>query len=404
MAKGLDLFKVITQGSLSPDDFKVLNLLYLPIIGTDALAIYFVMNHLLDMNIYQSDKYKHTFLIDILNIKLKSFNAAREKLEAMNLLTTHKKENEFIYQLKSPLTPKQFLKDSILGQFLVNEIGEKNYFKLTKKFKVELLDISGYKDITKQFDDLYDFVPNQFYDQNQYLEKKRNGGIVIQNKIDFEKFIELLPNRLKKPSLLNWETQEYIQKLAFVYRFDEKELSEIYQNTASRNGDINLQSLDLKAQMLYQNKLESTPKIENKLNNDSDIMVKYLKEVSPQEIISDYGKKEVEPQAVQTVFDLIKRNDIEIGVINAMLLHILKQKEGVLPHINYLEKVLASWLNKGIKNTDEALKFVMSLEQSREISNSTYTKRTSQVNKKASEWTPSWVDDYYKELEEMEDN
>jgi len=398
VAKLKDSFKVIAQSVLSQDDFKVLNLLYLPIIGSDALATYLFLAQLLDKNNYQSTEYKHHFLIDVLNMKIKEFNSVREKLEAINLLSTFNKDNEYIYQLRMPLPPRQFLKDSVLGQFLISEIGEKNYFQLTDFFKVNLIDLTDFKNITKQFDDLYKFEPIKFYDQNDYLERRQNGGIVISNVIDFDKFIELLPNRLKKPSLLNWDTREYIQKLAYVYRFDEEELAGLYEETATNQGSINLKALDMRAQRLYASKLDSDVRIERKASSEEDLRAKYLSESSPMQIVEAYSIPELKAEALDTVFQFVKRNNVDMGLTNALLLHIFKFKEGILPHINYLEKVLSSWLQKGIKNAEDALVLITNFDTDNK------NRKTNQGRGKKEDWVPSWVDDYMKELEELEDN
>jgi replication initiation and membrane attachment protein len=72
---------------------------------------------------------------------------------------------------------------------------------------------------------------------------------------------------------------------------------------------------------------------------------------------------------------------------------VLKHKDGVLPNINYMEKVLLDWLNKGVQTTEDALNHSINLENQ-------YVK-TKQSNKKDVE-KPDWLDDYIKDLVKME--
>ena len=113
-------FNLFMQTDLSASDFKVLALLYQPLLGLNAYSIYNIF--------YQFNKLNqltpHHFLLDLLNIKQDEFINAREKLEALGLLETYlKNEDEYLYILKAPFTAKQFLLDTFLGTYLESEIG-----------------------------------------------------------------------------------------------------------------------------------------------------------------------------------------------------------------------------------------------------------------------------------------
>ena len=69
----------------------------------------------------------------------------------------------------------------------------------------------------------------------------------------------------------------------------------------------------------------------------------------------------------------------------------LKNKDGVLPNINYLEKVLHDWLNKGVQTTEDAINYATDLETKWEKKPFTPTKSE-----------PDWLDDYIKDLANME--
>jgi len=75
-------------------------------------------------------------------------------------------------------------------------------------------------------------------------------------------------------------------------------------------------------------------------------------------------------------------------------MHILKYKNGELPHINYLDKVLENWFKQGIKTTEDAYEQIIKREE---------VIRPSSKQVKKSSTTPSWVYDYLEKLDQDEE-
>lgn len=395
-------FSVITQAALSSDEWKVLGLLYQPIIGTLAFSLYHTMYHVLNQKNYQSEVFTHQFLMDLLGCKITEIKVAKEKLEAIALLETYQDEEHFIYQLKTPLTPRGFLKDTVLGQFLKTEVGPKMFQSLTEIFKVDRLDLSGFKQITKNFDDIFNFISSENYqDSAMYLGKTKNEGAKIKNCVNFEKFVELLPDRLKKPVLFQHQTQETIQKIAFVYGFDLPDLVAIYKETADGNGRIDINQLNYRAQNYYQSEhTEGVKIVDKKEPNKDDAMIHYLKTVPSIHLIEKYANHDYQLNAGDTIMQLIDRKEVEVGVINCLLMTVLKYKEGKLPHINYLDKVLETWMKKGITTTEIAYHELL------KDKNKVDEKQTEQSNKKSKvkeDKNPDWVKAYLDELDNEEE-
>jgi len=392
--KAKSTFNIISQCALSSDEWKVLGILYQPIIGVLSFSLYHTFYHLLNTKNYQSEVFTHQFLMDLLNAKADELKAAKEKLEAINLINTFEDGEHTVYQLKSPLSPRGFIQDTVLGQFLLTELGKKLYDQVTNLFKVEKIELTGYKEVTKNFDDVFNFIDsNHFYDSDVYLGKKSNLGARIKDQINYEAFVEKLPDRVKKPILMSRQTVDTIQKLVFVYQFSLDEIVDIYTKTVAPNGDIDLGNLSFKAQTYYQNKKKVLPVVsETKKLNGSESSINYLKSVSPMQIIEKYAKSDYQLMHTDTVMQLLERNQVEVGIINALLLHILKFKQGELPHITYLEKVLETWLKKGIRTTEDAYHEVLN-KSSYETQSQTTKKTTKAKN-------PKWVDDYLEELKQ----
>ncbi len=397
--KQKDTFRIITQAALSSDEWKVLGLLYQPLIGVLAFSLYHTFYHLLSQKNYQSEEFTNQFLLDLLNVKIDSLKEAKEKLEAINLLSTFKDQNKYVYQLKSPLTPRGFLKDTVLGQFLLSEIGPTMYKNLTNIFKVTPMDLTGYVESTKNFDDVFKFVSlDGPKDSSLYLGRKNNGGTKISEQIDYELFVESLPDRLKKKNVMDLKVQETIQKLVFIYQFTLDEMVKIYIDTVNDDGFIDASRLGLKASMYYQLKNKNAkPVVTNTVEPTSeDGFVKYLNEVSPIRILENYAKNDYQFMATDTVMQLLERNQVEVGIINALLLHILKHKNGELPHISYLEKVLETWVSRGVKTTKDAYTMILNNDGPARKKKNTFTEQK--------ENSPEWVQAYLKQLEEKEED
>jgi replication initiation and membrane attachment protein len=116
-------------------------------------------------------------------------------------------------------------------------------------------------------------------------------------------------------------------------------------------------------------------------------------QVAPQVIIQKYAKTDQQGIALSTATALLERNHVEPGIINVILMLVLKHKDGILPNINYMEKVLLDWMNKGVQTTEDALNYSENLENQ-------YVK-TKQTRKQDVE-KPDWLDDYIKDLVKME--
>lgn len=393
--KAKTTFNIISQSSLSSDEWKVLGMLYQPLIGVLSFSLYHTFYHLLNTKNYQSEVFSHQFLMDLLNVKIDALKEAREKLEAINLLNTFESGDHTVYQLKSPLSPRGFIQDTVLGQFLLTELGKKLYDQVTNLFKVEKIELTGHKEVTKNFDDVFNFIDgSDFYDSDVYLGKKSNLGARIKDQINYEAFVEKLPDRIKKPVLMSRQTKDTIQKLVFVYQFSIDEIADIYIQTATPSGQIDLHTLSFKAQTYYQNKKKVLPVVsETKVLNGKESSINYLKNVSPMQIVEKYAKDDYQLMHTDTIMQLLERNQVEVGIINALLLHILKFKEGHLPHISYLEKVLETWLKKGIRTTEDAYHEV--LDKSKNIPQSNQGRKTTS---KSTAKNPKWVDDYLAEL------
>lgn len=383
--KNSSTFSLQSQSDLSAADFKVLALLYQPLMGLEGQALYTTFYQLINKT--NKSTYTHTELFDLLNLKQIDFLKIRNKLEALNLLQVFQKEDEFLYFMKAPLTAKQFLMDTVFGSYLQSEIGEKNLNLLTSMFKMDVLSTEGFENVTKSFDALYEFKSLSLLNVNYPLQgRTQNGGSHLNYKFNYEAFVEHLPERLKNSQLLTEKFKEQITKISFVYQYDVSDMVTIYEAAAKSRQVINFAQLNLKAKQHYEQKNQLLT-----IKQKDIPTTNLIDQVSPQIIIQKYAKTDQQGIALSTATALLERNSVEPGIINVILMLVLKHKEGILPPVNYMEVVLHDWLNKGVQTTEDALNYSTNLESQWEKKKSV---------QKVSE--PDWLDDYIKDLANME--
>ena len=83
-----DTYVVVNKSIMNAEDRKILNMLYLPIIGPIPIMLYYSLWSDLDKNEILSIEYTHHHLTTNLHLSLDEFVEARKKLEAIGLLKT----------------------------------------------------------------------------------------------------------------------------------------------------------------------------------------------------------------------------------------------------------------------------------------------------------------------------
>ena len=106
-----DTFIVVNKTMLSDKDRNLLILLYQPIIGSTSISLYYTLWSYLDKQEILSNEWTHHHILRDMQISNGELNESIEKLEALGLIKTYKKEgniNNYVYELYSPLNAKEF--------------------------------------------------------------------------------------------------------------------------------------------------------------------------------------------------------------------------------------------------------------------------------------------------------
>ncbi|WP_341266530.1 DnaD domain protein [Candidatus Phytoplasma fraxini] len=391
----LQKFNIKNDYVLTNEEQKILYLLYQPVLGIEALSLYNTL-YFLNQNNNLNFIYNHQFLFDLLNINETNFIKYKEKLEAMNLLQTFENtKKEKLYLLQPPLNYKNFFQDPIFNQCLFSEIGENLYLQLVNIFCSEQNQImlQNYKNISKNFTDIYNFqkinLPSTINHFKQLQNDKPYNDLI--QKFNYESFIEKLPQRFKKPFLLEWKNIEYISKLSFIYDINPEKMASLYQdifrNNHDDNIDLNNLQITFKRKYLKQN---ITLTSASNINDEENEMILYLKNTNPIRIIQNFSKNiNVCSDLCDITFKLIGQTNTDIGVINALFMYVLKLKQNIneklIFNFNYFKTILDSWTQKGIISAETAYDFLIEDKNFKNI-------KTNNKNR------PKWLDEIKTEL------
>ena len=88
-----DSYFVVNKSIISDIDKKIIIDLYQPIIGHNAVCLYYTLLNDLEKSNIISTTYNHHHLLSIMQLSLSDIKVAREKLEAVGLLKTYVKKS-----------------------------------------------------------------------------------------------------------------------------------------------------------------------------------------------------------------------------------------------------------------------------------------------------------------------
>ena len=122
-----DKYIVVNKTILTDKERKNLISLYEPVIGHAAVSLYLTLWRDLDRLELVSMDYNHHHLMSLLKCNLETIKEARMALESVGLIKTYVKQgdlNSYVYELYSPLSPKEFFAHPVFSVILYNNLGK----------------------------------------------------------------------------------------------------------------------------------------------------------------------------------------------------------------------------------------------------------------------------------------
>ncbi len=366
-----DTYVVINKTILHDEDRKILTDLYLPIIGADAIMLYFCLWSSLDSSQIVSKDFSHQKLVSSLRMTINEIYDNRSKLEAIGLIKTLVKEgevNNYIYELYSPASATEFLSHPILNIVLYSNIGKIEYDNLVKTYKLPRFNTSNYNDITKSFNDVFESTAMTSYDLSlDDIRKYNKLKLNINSNFDFNFLINSMPKNIDVNRVFTKEVKELIINLSFIYDIDAIHMSNIIKGSLNERGTINKELLRKSSRNYYQFDNggilptiidNSQPEYLRKPIGDTSNRAKMIytfETISPRELlIKKNNGSEPTRRDLKLLEDLLVDYKLKPGVVNVLIDYILNVNNKKLTR-NYVETLAGEWQRLGIETVEEAM-------------------------------------------------
>ena len=412
-----DNYLVINKSIITENDLKILNMLYLPIVGSLPIMLYNSLVNDLDKQELASVDLEHAHLLSNLHISCKELESARNSLEGIGLLKTYLKKdtvNKYIYELYSPVSAHEFFTHPIFNIVLYNNVGKKEYERLVSYFKIPKINKEGYEEVTHSFNDVYSSVPYTSVDMyNDSIRKFNKLKLNINSSFDMNFLIETMPSHIDK-KIFTKDMQELIILLAYLYDIDAPKMQNIVKSCLNEKGSINRDELRKTCRNHYQfdhsgilpTIIDTTQPeyLRKPIGDNSNIakMIYTFETVSPYDFLkSKHNGSEPGKRDIVLLEDLLIDFNLKPGVVNVLIDYVLKTNDKKLNR-SFVEAIAGQWSRKKIETVEEAM----------DIARKTYKSKQNSKGKNNNEKiVPEWLNNDIKadnsasneEIEAMED-
>lgn len=395
-----DSYVVINKTILHDEDRKIITNLYLPIIGIEAVMLYFTLWADLDNSQIVSKDFSHQKLVSNLRMTIHEIESSRRKLEAIGLVKTLIKSgnvNNYIYELYSPVSASEFLSHPILSVVLYSNIGKTEYDNVVKSFKLPRFNTSGYEDITKSFNDVFESMSLTSYDLSlEDIRKYNKLRLNINSNFDFNFLISSMPKNVDTNRIFTRDVKELIINLSFIYDIDAIKMSNIIRGCFNDKGNINKELLRKTARNYYQFDNggmlptlidNSQPEYLRKPIGDTSNRAKMIytyETISPRELLIKINNgNDPSRRDLKLVEDLLTQYKLKPGVVNVLIDYVINVNEKKLTR-GLVEMFAGQWQRLGVETVEEAMKLVEKEYKK--------TKKKSSKSEVKIEKTPLWFD------------
>lgn len=374
----IEKFLVINKKIITMEDVQILFQMYQPLIGSDTVSLYLTLNSLVEKSI-TSTNYIYEDLTMLMDIKPKNLEASFSKLEGVGLIRKYKKDDHNIYELNKPCKKETFLKNELLNKLLNEKLNKKLIKMLNEKYSFNL---DGYKDVTKVFDEVYDIKDS--------IES--TAPIEFKDMIDLDFILSSIPKGLVNKDLIDEDMKELIINLAYLYKIDKVDMSNLIRTSVGIDGLIDSELLKEKARNFHKfanpnRGIGISYKKTNELaktNKEKAILT--FKSFSPFEYLTNRTKTNLTKGEKETLETLLIDYQMEPEVINTLISYVLKVNKFKFTK-SYVLTIANQWNRAGLKTAEDALEFAEKDYVKKDVKK-VYTKKF--ISKEVG---PSWYDD-----------
>ena len=339
-----------------PTNFlEILNDLYLPIIGRDALNLYLCYS--------SNDDKKYSFdeFVSLGELNHDAFYLANKKLIALRLISKYVKDEETIILVKSPISPYKFLSSVSLKTLFESTTTKKVQNAVFKKY-IKDLNLDGFTKIDVCLSEIFTFSIDNCGDKNELKVQD-----TIKNKSGFStsKCYSYLKKKIKL-SIEDFSNEEVekIADLANLFAIKEQKMSDLLikciniDEEVGKRIDFERLQKNINFYLKYDSNLPKEIKKDVKLtfksNSDNSKLVEYYLSISPVELLEkSLGGIKPGKSEIDIVKLLQDKYNFSNGIIN-VLLDFQLNKYGFL-NTNYIESYASFFKRKNVEDVFKAL-------------------------------------------------
>lgn len=394
-----DTYRVVNKSIITEEDKRILNMLYLPIIGPLPIMLYNMFLVDLDKLQVVSPINSHAHLLSSLRISACEYEEARNSLEAIGLIKTYLKTesvNDYLYELYSPITAYDFFSHPMFNMVLYNNVGKSEYEKLLAYFKMPKVNKEEYMDVTHSFSQVFKSIPATSFDvASDGIRKYNKLKLNIDSDFDIGFLIETMPVGIDK-KIFTKDLQELIISLAYLYDLDAPRMQNIIKSCINERGTVNREELRKVTRNHYQfdhngvmpTVIEHTQPeyLRKPIGDNSNIskMIYTFETVSPYDFLkSKHNGAEPVKRDMKLLEDLIIDYKLKPGVVNVLVDYVLKTNDNKLNQ-SLVETIAGQWSRKKIETVEEAMDIAR--KNHKAVSKSKVKKKDVLVEKEVPVW------------------
>lgn len=357
-----DGYTVISRTILTKYDYSVLPNLYQPLIGTDAMSLYFSLWS--DLNDNQDQiSHTHYHLTSKMNTSIKELVEARKLLEGIGLLKTYydAEHNAYYYLLYAPLDSEAYFNHPVLSVLLYSALGKVEYEKVRDLFTLNKVSLTNMEDISASTTEVFKITTEPLLKQNVSFKKHQSGELKIIDLVD----LEILKTTLQDN--LNDDLIKLLNQLAYVYNLDTLALTNILKQSISPRGTVSKLELRKRARSYYQNLhggelptviKRTQPEYLKTPIGDTDKRAKMIyvfENTTPYTFLASKSNF-TEPTArdLRLLESLLVDQNLKPGVVNVLLDYVLRTNNNKLSR-SLVETIAGQWVRLKIETVPKAM-------------------------------------------------
>lgn len=385
-ADSLDFYEVRRMGALTGEGMETLSRCYLPLIGAEALGVYFALYwDLTCLNESTVETHESFFRRSL--VSSGSFERALRALEAIGLIRTFHKKGDgsssyFIYCVYPPMESSSFLSNPLTSKTLKGVIGEEAYSRLSATVCGASLP-EGAEEKTLDFASFYkpEFAGKLALDHGEQGAAKSKIPLSFSS----EKLRGEFDSLGIRPDLLSENELRYVAEIATLYELDEATMAsfafDCFQPRKQMGQRLDLSALSKMAEDSLRFKyMRHSRKAKSQVSSETDLAkkIQLMDEASPVAFLTFLQGGRRPPKGD---LQLLERLYLEIGLprpcINALVDFVLQRKQNTLPS-TYCEKIAGAMVREGCQTARDAMDYLLSVDRQMKAKPSKYYGKNTQ--------------------------